>query len=134
MPLLLNSDYEELNQRGLSYIEDEGQRFLILPDYRLPDSLYQQAGADILVIIPKNYNQDGNDMLWTYPRLIRADGKPIPRTNNPSDGDNRTFNGKVFCRWSRHWRQGSSVWKPGKDNIVTILRRIEWALGNPDAQ
>ena len=73
-------------------------------------------------------------MLWTHPRLIRADGKPIPRTNDPGGGDNRVFNGEEFCRWSRHWRQGPSVWKPGKDNIVTIFRRIEWALGNPEAQ
>lgn len=134
MPLLLDSDYEEMKKRALSYAEDERARFLILLNYPIPDGLYEQKSADILVIIPTNYNQAGNDMLWTYPRLVRADRKPIPNTNETGGGDNRVFDGKEFCRWSRHWRAGPSVWKPGQDDIVTILRRIEWALGHPDAQ
>jgi hypothetical protein len=134
MPLLLDADYEELKARGLNIVEDEPNRFLVFPDYCLPDGLYHQKSSDILVIVPKNYNQDGNDMLWTHPRLVRADGKPIPATNDPGGGDNRVFGGKEFCRWSRHWQSGSAVWRPGKDNVVTILRRIAWALGNPDAQ
>lgn len=134
MPLLLDTDYEELKARGLKIIEDEPNRFLVLPEYVLPDGLYRQKAGDILVVIPTNYNQGGNDMFWTYPRLVRADGKPIPATNDPGGGDNRAFAGKEFCRWSRHWQSGPSVWKPGKDNIVTILRRLAWALGNPDAK
>jgi hypothetical protein len=134
MTLLLDTDYEELKACGLEYIEDEPNRFLILTNYQLADGLYQQKSGDILVVVPQRYNQDGNDMFWTYPRLVRADRKQIPATNDHGGGDNRAFNGKEFCRWSRHWQSGSSVWKPGKDNIVTILRRIAWALGNPDTQ
>lgn len=134
MPLLLDGDYEALKARGLKMLEDEPNRFLVLPEYMLPDGLYQQKAADILVALPRNYNHDGNDMFWTYPRLVRADGKPIPATNDPGAGDNRVFGEKEFCRWSRHWQNGSSVWKPGKDNIVTILRRIAWALGSPDTK
>lgn len=134
MPLLLDADYEELKARGLEIVEDEPNRFIVFPDYMLPDALYQQQTADVLVAIPRSYNQDGNDMFWTYPRLIRADGVPIPATNDAGVGDNRSFAGKEFCRWSRHWHQGPSVWKPGRDNVVTILRRIAWAFGNPNAQ
>lgn len=134
MSLLLDKDYEELRERGIKFAEDEALRFFVLPNYQLPTGLYQQQSCDVLVVIPKNYNQDGNDMLWTNPRLVRADGKAIPATNNPGGGDNRVYQDKEFCRWSRHWNQGASIWKPGKDNIVTILRRIAWALGNPDTQ
>jgi Prokaryotic E2 family E len=134
MTLLLDTDYEEIKACGLEYIENEPNRFLILTNYQLVGGLYQQKSCDILVVVPQRYNQDGNDMFWTYPRLVRTDNKQIPATNEPGGGDNRIFNGKEFCRWSRHWQSGSSVWKPGKDNIVTILRRIAWALGNPDTQ
>lgn len=131
MPLLLDEDYEALAEQGLTYCEDESQRFLVFQDFQLADGLYQQTSCDVLVAIPTNYNQAGNDMLWTYPRLVRADGKPIPATNDPGAGDNRVFQGREFCRWSRHWNQGASVWKPGKDDVVTILRRIESALRTP---
>jgi hypothetical protein len=134
MSLLLDTDYEELTACRLEYVEDEPNRFLVLNNYLLVEGLYQQKSCDIFVVVPQNYNQDGNDMFWTCPRLVRADGKQIPATNELGGGDNRIFNGKEFCRWSRHWQGGSSVWKPGKDNIVTILRRIAWALGNPDTQ
>jgi hypothetical protein len=134
MPLLLAADYEALKARGLEIAEDEPNRFVVFTGYVLPERLYQQQAAEVLVVIPRSYNQDGNDMFWTFPRLVRTDGSPIPATNDFGAGDNRVFVGREFCRWSRHWQRGSSVWRPGKDNIVTILRRIEWALGNPAAQ
>lgn len=134
MPLLLDTDYNELKDYGIQHIGDEALRFLVLLGYPLPPDFYQQAACDVLLVIPKNYNQAGNDMFWTHPRVSRADGKPIPATAEPGNGNNRTFQEKEFCRWSRHWRHGASVWKPGQDNIVTILRRIEWAFRNPDAQ
>ncbi len=134
MPLLLDTDYAQLEERGLSYLEDDAQGFLILPSYPLAEGLYHENACDVLVIIPKNYNQGGIDMLWTYPNLTRLDGKAIPKMNRPGGGDNRTVDGKEFCRWSRHWNHAPVVWRPGKDNIVTILRRVSWALGNPDTK
>lgn len=134
MPLLLDTDYAELEERALAYVEDEVQRFLVLLDYPLPDGLYREEKCDVLVVIPANYNLGGIDMLWTYPHLTRTDGMAIPRMNRPAEGDNRTYDGKEFCRWSRHWTHPSVIWKAGKDDVVTILRRIEWALNNPDAK
>lgn len=134
MPLLLDVDYEELEERGVEYLEDETQRFLVLINYPLPHGLYQLEACDILILIPQTYNQVGNDMFWTHPRLVRTDGKPIPQTHNPGQSDNRVFQDKEFCRWSRHWNHPSVVWRPGKDNIVTILRRIEVALRKPDCK
>lgn len=134
MPLLLGEDYKELDAQGFSYTEDEAQRFLVLLDYKLPKGIYDHEVCDVLVVIPSNYPQAGNDMLWTNPRLSRLDGKPIPKTNNVGGGDNRIFRGKEFCRWSRHWNQGKSLWRPGTDGMETILRRIDWAFRRPNAQ
>jgi Prokaryotic E2 family E len=86
MPLLLDADYAELEEQGLAYREDAANRFFVLPNYPLPEGLYHQTHCDVLVIIPTNYNQAGIDMLWTYPRLTRVDGKPIPQTSGPGEG------------------------------------------------
>lgn len=131
--LLLDDDYAALEERSIQYIEDGGQRFLIIADYPLPEGLYVQDKCDVLVIIPQNYNQGGNDMFWTFPRLVKSDGTPIPQTQNAGQGDNRTYDGREFCRWSRHWNKPPSSWRAGKDDVLTILRRIEWAFRNPDA-
>jgi hypothetical protein len=135
MALLFDEDYIALQERGFSYVEDEQQRFFIFKDYPLPGGLYTVDTCDVLVVIPTNYNQDGNDMFWTNPRLHRSDGKTIPNTQNIGEvyNDNRNFQGIEYCRWSRHWLHGTpSMWRPGRDNIISIQRRIEWAFRNPD--
>lgn len=134
MPLLLDEDYGQLEERGISYEESEQQRFFTFTQFNLLSGLYTDVACDVLVVIPQNYNQDGNDMFWTFPRLHRTDGKPIPATLDPGGGDNRIWNGKEFCRWSRHWQAGPGVWRSGQDDIISIYRRIEWALHRPDAQ
>jgi hypothetical protein len=135
MALLFEEDYLKLQNRGLSYEEAEQQRFFIFTKYRLPDGLYTIVTADVLVVIPPNYNQAGNDMFWTFPRLYRADGKLIAAVLDPGGGDNRVWDGREFCRWSRHWDpSGKSAWRPGKDDIISIHRRIEWSLQNPDGK
>lgn len=133
MQLLLDQDYVELKERGITTVEDEAKRYLVFPGYELPREIYVQPSCDVLVVVPANYNQDGNDMLWTYPRLVRKSGAPIPNTDEPGS-NSVTFQGKVFCRWSRHWNGGPSMWKPGKDSIVTIVRRIIWAFEHPDTK
>jgi hypothetical protein len=134
MSLLFDEDYEKLEQRGFSWEEDPQSRFFIFKDYALPAGMYNVDKCDVLVVIPPNYNHGGNDMFWTYPMLSRKDGKAIPKINTPSMNDNRHYGGREFCRWSRHWHPNtSSAWRPGKDDIISIQRRIEWALKNPDA-
>tara|TARA_R110002167_G_scaffold88_4_gene610 strand:+ start:3303 stop:3722 length:420 start_codon:yes stop_codon:yes gene_type:complete len=136
MSLLLVEDYEILEKAGLDYEEVEGSRFLILKNFPLKEDLYSFAGekleyAQILVVIPPNYNTSGNNMLWTYPELKRTDGKVIPAAFGFGQSDARHHNGKEYCRWSRHYKPDS--WKAKVDNIQKILDRIEWALSNPDA-
>lgn len=135
MALLLDSDYERLREVGLTFAEDVTQRFFVFLGVRPPAGQYSEPICDVLVVIPPNYPQAGNDMFWTYPTLHRADGRIIPATSGPGGGDNRTWNGREFCRWSRHWQASAPVgWRPGKDDIISIHRRIEWALKYPDCQ
>lgn len=135
MPLLFESDYEKLKERGIAYEESLGDRFFVFTNHATQPGLYASPNCDVLVVIPANYNQAGNDMFWTHPQLRRVDGVPIPAANKPGDGDNRTWNGREYCRWSRHWNPPSpGVWRPGRDDIITIYRRVDWALRNPNAQ
>lgn len=135
MPLLLDSDYERLREGCLAYEEDAAHRFFVFCSLKLGEAQYQVATCDALVVIPQNYPQAGNDMFWTFPRLRRPDGRQIPATLDPGGGDNRFCNGREFCRWSRHWDPSSSSgWRPGKDDIMTIYRRVVWALKFPDGQ
>lgn len=135
MSLLLDSDYERLGDTRLAFDEDTGQRFFIFLGVRLHQGQYDAPTCDVLVVIPPNYPQAGNDMFWTYPRLRRANGHPIPQVLDPGGGDNRFWQGREFCRWSRHWDPSSlGGWRPGKDDIMSIYRRIEWALEHPDCQ
>ena len=133
MALLLDGDYVALAEWGLTWEESEPDRFFIFTALKLPEGMYTVAQADILVVVPANYNQAGNDMLWTFPRLYRRDGKAIPNVLDPGGGDNRFYRQREFCRWSRHWNPGApGVWRPGKDGIIAIYRRVDWALRNPD--
>jgi hypothetical protein len=133
MALLLPQDYEKLAEKAISFEESQEQRFVIFTAYVLPEGVYTATQCDVLVCIPPNYNQAGNDMFWTNPRLARAHGAGIPNINGPGE-DSRVWQGREFCRWSRHWQTGSNVWRPGRDDIISIYRRIDWALRHPDCQ
>jgi hypothetical protein len=137
MSLLFDEDYKILKESGLEFEEDGGQRFLVIKNFPLPPALYNHNGVlldqvEILWIVPPNYNTSGGDMFWVHPALARADGKLIPNVAGFGGGDPRHYNGKEYCRWSRHWPAES--WKPKVDNIQKVLDRIEWALKKPDTK
>lgn len=135
MTLLSDEDYKMLAQRGFLYEEDLARRFFIFKDYPLPTGLYNVDTCDVLVVIPGNYSQDGNDMFWTFPRLVRNDGNPIPNIEPTQSLNNHTHAGREYCRWSRHWLPNTpGAWRPGKDNIISIQRRIEWAFQHPETR
>ena len=136
MALLFDEDYTIISNSGLEFEEDESKRFLIIKDYPLKPGLYEYnkesiEKVNVLIVIPPNYNTSGNDMLWLYPPLTRADKKPIPAAFVSGQGDSRVYAGKEYSRWSRHYKP--ETWKSKVDNIQKILSRIEWALKNPDA-
>lgn len=136
MALILEEDYNILRDSGLEFLEDEKRKLLIIKNFPLKRDLYTYdskplSEVEILVKIPTNYNTSGNNMFWTYPVLKRADGKPIPRAGEAGCKYVEKYEGKEYCRWSRHWPPNS--WKAKVDNVQKILDRVEWALKNPDA-
>lgn len=136
MALLFDGDYEVLDKSGLEYEESEADRFLVIKNFPLSAGLYVHGSdvlnsAEVLWVVPPDYNMSGGDMFWVYPALSRADGKAIPCAFGFGGGDPRHYNGKEYCRWSRHW--DAATWKSKVDNIQKVLGRIEWALKNPDA-
>lgn len=133
MSLLLESDYLRLKESGLEFDEDIEHRYFIFCGVALPENMYNVFHCDVLVVIPPNYPQAGNDMFWTNPLPKLADGRPIPAVLTPGGGDNRRWQGREFCRWSRHWNPSSAGrWRPGVDDVLSIHRRIDWALKNPN--
>lgn len=138
MALLFDDDYQTLNDAKLVVVEDEEQRFLVFKAFPLPDGVYVANDApcsvvEVLYIIPENYNTAGGDMLWVYPMIKRADGQPIPNSGDGGpDQDSRTFEGKEYIRWSRHWN--NVPWKPKIDKVQTIIDRLTWAFNYPDAK
>ena len=135
MALLFEDDYKILKESGLDYEEDSSQRFLLIKNFPLPSNLYAYEGknlefVEVIWIVPPNYNTSGGDMFWVNPALTRTDGKIIPAAFGFGGSDSRSFKGKEYCRWSRHWLPES--WKPKADNIQKVLDRIDWALRNPD--
>ena len=129
MPLLFDDDYRDLEEQGITFEEGESQRILVFKNYQLSSEIYTFTSCDVLVMIPPNYNQAGNDMFWTYPRPYRSDGRPLPMVMEAGGGDSRNWANREFCRWSRHWEP--SCWKPGKDGIISIYRRVGSALRHP---
>lgn len=133
MPLLLDSDYEDLSNAGLKVEEDEAQRFLVFIGVKVDTCQYTVSECDVLVIVPPNYPQAGNDMFWTSLPLRRKNELPVIQMMESGGSDNRTWKGREFCRWSRHWQPTlPGAWRPGKDGVMSIYRRIEWALMHPD--
>lgn len=136
MALLFDGDYMILKESNLDYEEEETQRFLLIKNFPLASGLYLHGGTsidqvEVLWIVPANYNTSGGDMFWVHPALMRADRKTIPNAADFGGGDARHFNGKEYCRWSRHWPPES--WTPKIDNIQKVIGRIDWALRRPDA-
>jgi hypothetical protein len=135
MRLLLDEDYKILDEAGLIYEEDFKNRFLIIKNFPLCSDLYVYNDepieeVEVLVVIPSNYNTSGINMFWTHPELKRADGIGIPAAQVFGGQFSKNFDNKEFCRWSRHWPDGS--WGSKVDNVQKILDRLEWALRNPN--
>jgi hypothetical protein len=122
MALLLAEDYEYLSEGGIRVDEDEAQRFVIFRQWELPDQLYTVDKADVLITLPTNYYDQGNDMFWVFPALVRRDGRAISNLN-PNE---KSFESRGWQRWSRHWQ--NSPWRAGVDNVRSIIRRFEWCL------
>lgn len=122
MSFLPSHDQRYLDAKGFDYqeVSDGKRRGLILPDWVLPDTRYDQARANLLILIPSGYSDVPPDMFHLDPWVRLATGLKYPgRADVPVE-----FAGRRWQRWSRH----NNEWRRGKDGIWTMLKRVQYAL------
>jgi len=112
-----------LEERELVFrevLDANGQTGLVLVSLPLPAGKYSVPVADVLILLPTGYPDTPPDMFYTYPWL-----KLQPGSNDPqAASEPLQFDGKTWQRWSRH----NNTWRPGKDGIWTMLKRVETAI------
>lgn len=124
MTTFLPSDCRRyLEERGLVFrevTEPNGQRGLILGPLPLPAGKFTASAAEVLILLPTGYPDTAPDMFYTNPWL-----KLLPDNRDPkATSVALQFEGKTWQRWSRH----NNTWRPGKDGIWTMLKRVETAI------
>ena len=122
MSLLPLRDVEYLESHNYLFDEQEfgGQKGVILKQLKLPNLKYDSDLADVLFLLPSGYPDSPPDMFFANPwlklrsvdRFPRAADQPFPYANIS------------WQRWSRH----SDQWRPGRDGIWTMIKRMEHAL------
>lgn len=100
-------------------IEEAGQKGLIFRAYKLPDTLTPTA-SDLLILLPGTWPDTGADMFYLSPWVKLTSTGGFPDRANEA----HAFAGHSWQRWSRH----NNEWRPGRDGIWTVLRRIDAAL------
>lgn len=120
---LLEVDDDFLDGLGLPWETKKigGQRWLIISDYPVPEG-YTATTVTLSLLVPPTYPGAEIDMFFVYPPLEKTTGGKIPATEA-----RRSIDGLPFQQWSRHRRSGS-LWKPGRDNVMTHLALVEAAL------
>jgi len=122
MSFLPEKDNEYLRVKGLSFEEcsDGSQKILILKSCPLPPERFDSSLADVLIMLPQGFPDIGPDMFYTLPWLrLRGKGCYPRAADQPFN-----FRGQTWQRWSRH----SNEWRPGRDGIRTVLKRVEHAF------
>lgn len=121
MAVLPIRDRHYLTERGIAFEEVDGnEKGVIFPGYVLPAGRFDQAKADILVLLPPGYPDVRPDMFFAIPWIKLARSSQYPRAADQP----REYQGRRWQQWSRHNNQ----WRPGVDGIWTMLRRIDTAL------
>ena len=95
-----------------------GRMWVLIYGVPLPIG-FRVATANVGIEIAPGYPTSQLDMAWFDPPLQRVDGQTIAQTQltEPIDG-------RGWQRWSRH-RIGSTVWKPGIDNLESHFAFVQ---------
>ncbi|TLY30820.1 MAG: hypothetical protein E6K63_00400 [Nitrospirae bacterium] len=122
MSFLPSADLKYLTTKGVRYEElvVGDQKAVIFMAWELEPGRFDHPLVDILVLLPSGYPDTGPDMFHTLPWLRLASVSRYPRAADQSTN----FNGQSWQRWSRH----NSDWRPGRDGIWTVVKRIEHAF------
>jgi hypothetical protein len=97
-------------------IIENGTKWLVFPDYPIPEGYNHRIAAAALRIKP-SYPDDDIDMVYFHPSLVLTSGKSIGQLSP------LTLDGKQYQQWSRH-RTAANPWRPGLDNVCTHLLQV----------
>ena len=114
-------EWLESNFSRFELVVENGILRVVVYGFPIPSG-YQHREADLNVRIEPGYPDTQIDMVYVYPPLQRADGRPVVATANDD------FDGKRWQRWSRH-RTPANPWRPGVDNLAAHFGLVEhWFL------
>jgi hypothetical protein len=117
--MISEEDQECLAGTGLDWeaIMEAKTMWLILRRFPIPAG-YNTAAADAALRLPPSYPDDQIDMVYFFPNLALASGRPINRLTP------LILEGKQYQQWSRH-RTAANPWRPGVDNLCTHLLQVK---------
>lgn len=119
MAPVLEQDLLFLNSYGLRWeVIVDGSIWVLFYDYPLPSG-FTQSRVTLAIRMESGYPITALDMMYVFPVIARADGRPIRQVEavQPLDG-------KSFQRWSRH-RTAQNQWVPGEDSLETHMYLVE---------
>ena len=103
--------------RGWEAITDGGVKWLIFPDFLIPEG-YNHQSVTAALRIPPSYPDDQIDMVYFFPRLALKSGRAIAALSDfPLDG-------KIYQQWLRH-RTTNNPWRSGLDSVCTHLLQVK---------
>jgi hypothetical protein len=96
----------------------DGSPWVLIHNWPTPNG-YTESEVTAAIRIETGYPDAELHMVYIYPHLHRADGKPIGCADalQPLDG-------KSYQRWSRH-RTAVHPWKVGEDSLATHILLVE---------
>ncbi len=112
---LLEEDEAYLKEKGYNYqlVADGDMGCLVISGYILASGKYDRDAVDLLICIPKGYNDAKLDMYYVDPPLrLRASGQYPHKADHFEDHAKRKWQ-----RFSRHLPQ----WRAGIDTLQNFL-------------
>ncbi|MFT3909758.1 MAG: multiubiquitin domain-containing protein [Ferruginibacter sp.] len=94
--------------------------WILIHQFEIVDG-YNNKEVTVAFMVPPSYPTTEFDMMYFYPDLCRADGKPIGALSH------QNLEGKNYQRWSRHRVAGE--WRSGVDNLETHVLSVQsWLI------
>jgi hypothetical protein len=120
---LPEADQRYLDSHGfiVEVVTDGPHTGVVLKQMQLPQGKFSHPNADVLVILPPGYPDVAPDMFFCDPWLTLVSVGRYPTCADQQ----HSFQGRNWQRWSRH----NNSWRPGIDGLHTMIKRIEYALG-----
>jgi hypothetical protein len=110
----LERDERYLSDKGYDWelITEGANELLVLKGVSVDAAKFDRAVTDVLIVIPPQYNTAPLDMWFVEPWVKLRNGSFPPQAEVPVQ-----FMGRTWQRFSRHL----PVWRPGVDNLTTLL-------------